>query len=177
MSNRTNEAKQFLTTIEFLRQSNNIEDVHDDLSLQQAIFAWKHLLTRKKSLNITLILKAHEILMQYQPLHPNDIGLFRRSPVWVAGRPGAPYEQILLKMKQWIMNVNDVRINGKKESEIFLNKITKEHHIQFEKIHPFIDGNGRIGRILYNWERLKVGLPIHVIHTGDEQQEYYDWFK
>jgi len=37
-------------------------------------------------------------------------------------------------------------------------------------------GNGRVGRILYNIHRLLLGLPIHVIHEGKEQKEYYTWF-
>jgi len=53
----------------------------------------------------------------------------------------------------------------------------KKAHIAFEKIHPFEDGNGRVGRIILNFQRVKAGLPILVIHTGKEQQEYYKWFK
>jgi len=48
-------------------------------------------------------------------------------------------------------------------------------HINFEKIHPFIDGNGRIGRMLLNWQRVKLGLPVLVIKES-EKQEYYKWF-
>ena len=54
---------------------------------------------------------------------------------------------------------------------------TKMIHVIFEKIHPFRDGNGRVGRILYNIHRLLVGLPIHIIHEGVEQMEYYKWFE
>lgn len=52
----------------------------------------------------------------------------------------------------------------------------KNHHVEYEIIHPFVDGNGRTGRMFMNWERLKGGLPILVIHEGEEQQEYYKWF-
>jgi hypothetical protein len=53
----------------------------------------------------------------------------------------------------------------------------KKAHVAFETIHPFVDGNGRIGRILMNWQRLQEGLPILIIHEGPEQMEYYKWFK
>ena len=56
-------------------------------------------------------------------------------------------------------------------------KIAKDTHIMFENIHPFEDSNGRTGRILYNIHRLNLGLPIHIIHEGDEQMEYYKWFQ
>lgn len=49
-------------------------------------------------------------------------------------------------------------------------------HVEFEDLHPFPDGNGRTGRILYNWHRIQLGLPVHVIHEGDEQYDYYQWF-
>jgi hypothetical protein len=64
-------------------------------------------------------------------------------------------------------------------------KVKKKHrerwcddvcHVSFEHLHPFRDGNGRVGRILYNWQRLKLGLPIHVIKYED-RWEYYNWFK
>ena len=47
----------------------------------------------------------------------------------------------------------------------------------FVFIHPFEDGNGRVGRILMNLQMLKLKLPIMVIHEGREQQSYYRWFR
>lgn len=51
-----------------------------------------------------------------------------------------------------------------------------QDHIAFENIHPFIDGNGRMGRILLNWQRVKADLPILIIRES-ERQEYYSWFR
>ena len=53
----------------------------------------------------------------------------------------------------------------------------KQWHIKFEEIHPFEDGNGRSGRILMNWQRVSNGLPLLIIHTGEEQLTYYKWFR
>jgi Fic family protein len=53
---------------------------------------------------------------------------------------------------------------------------TIRNHVKFEKIHPFEDGNGRIGRILLNWQRVKAGLPILTIYEKDKHA-YYKWFE
>ena len=60
---------------------------------------------------------------------------------------------------------------------VYSMPMIKDWHIQFEHIHPFEDGNGRVGRILMNLQLLNEGLPILVIHQGEEQKRYYKWFK
>ncbi len=161
--------------VEFLKQSNAIEGVEDYLSLQQAAFAWEWLKEQKK-LTLTTLLKTHKILMLHQPLYPNEKGYFREVPVWVGGREGANWVTIRTLLRNWLMNVDDLIKNGKREPDIFKETMTKRHHVVYEQIHPFVDGNGRTGRMFMNWERLNLGLPLLIIHTGDEQRKYYGWF-
>ena len=59
---------------------------------------------------------------------------------------------------------------------IFSEHEIKMSHVEFEEIHPFVDGNGRTGRILMNLYRIYMGFPILIIHTGKEQKEYYSWW-
>lgn len=59
--------------------------------------------------------------------------------------------------------------------QYFLEKIS-EFHLQFEHIHPFNDGNGRIGRILINLQLMESGFPP-VILRDKEKKIYYQALK
>lgn len=157
--------------VEFLQQSNYIEGEFDADSLAQAIYAWNYL-KDSKELTIPIILNTHRILMMNQNLLPYEIGVFRKVPVWVGSMEGMKHGDIPEAVEEWCDMMNEFTKAGHKDEE--------EHkilHVAYEKIHPFVDGNGRTGRMFMNWARLQVGLPILVIHEGDEQMEYYQWFK
>jgi len=152
------------TVLEFLRQSNNIEGVWDDDSLMQAWKAWEYL-SEAQILTPKRIMKTHEILMIHQDLDSHLIGVFRSEPVWVGGREGEPFENIPFAISAWCETTN----KSKTEEEI------QRDHVDYEIIHPFIDGNGRTGRLFMNWQRVKNDLPILVIKES-EKRAYYDWF-
>jgi Fic family protein len=153
----------FFKEIAFLDESNAIEGVYDYDSLVQARRAWAFLCDQKE-MNVSVILKAHKILMKNHDLEPNEKGKFRKCQVWVGGREGIDWKYIPEAVEVWSMNC------------WLFPKQWKEHHVRFEQIHPFVDGNGRVGRMLMNWERLKAGLPVLVIRE-DKKQEYYKWFR
>jgi len=56
----------------------------------------------------------------------------------------------------------------------FIEKIAK-FHLEFENVHPFNDGNGRIGRVLINWQLIRLGFPPIIIRNK-EKSDYYDSF-
>ena len=153
---------------EFLKESNAIEGVYDKLSLMQAREAWGYLV-KQNELTIDVVLKTHKILMLHQPLQPDEKGYFRRCQVWVGGRQGVRWEKIPLEIEDWCVIAN-IDSDETSTEEIIRS------HVVYENIHPFVDGNGRTGRMFLNWQRVKAGLPLLVI-KADERGEYYKWFR
>lgn len=157
--------------IDFLKESNLIESEPSDEAFNDACAAWEYAKQYKHELSLDVILKIHHTLMRR--LNSKIAGKWRVNvAVTVGGKyiSGESKYFIRKKVSDWL-EVCKVPTGLGAEEDI------KRWHIAFENIHPFIDGNGRVGRILLNLQRVAVGLPILVIHTGREQQEYYQWFR
>ena len=153
--------------IEFLRESNAIEREYSKEALDDATNAWIMACLNSKYLNkqnISYILGIHQRLLKR--LNKEIAGKIRECPVTISGKTKWNSKEEIIKE----LNILHKNI-PKTEEEI------KQWHIKFEEIHPFEDGNGRTGRILMNIQRLKIGLPLLIIHEGKEQMEYYKWFK
>ena len=161
---------------EFLLQSNAIEGIHNDDSYRQAKTAWDFLMTVDHITPI-VVMKTHGILLAHprfssdQDLDKKYVGNYRDYPIWVGGRMGMYHTDIPGAVIAWCEEMNVSTEDGIKD------QLSQALHVQYEKIHPFGDGNGRTGRMFMNWWRLKNGLPLLTIHAGEEQMEYYKWFK
>ncbi|MDK9693880.1 MAG: Fic family protein [Sulfurimonas sp.] len=136
-----------------------------------AIEAYKEF-ERYDAINIKDLLRAHKILMR-EMLH--GAGNFRTINVGVGGKNGVthvapPYERVPELMQElfgWLKRSDEHPLI---KSSIF--------HYEFEFIHPFSDGNGRIGRlwqsvILYSWKSVFIAIPTESI-VRDFQGQYYE---
>lgn len=159
----------------FLKESNLIEEVRDKRSLDQALLAHEYL-SQFDFLREQNLLKAHDILMQYH-LPESQRGHYRTVLVRVGSRI-CPSPEYVVKWMPHMMNAISLTANHKVSEEYPEHKLRQQlmkDHIQFEKIHPFIDGNGRIGRLVLLWGTLRVGLiPQPILYS--ERQSYYRLF-
>lgn len=163
--------------VEFLQHSNWIEREYDSQAVEDAMQAWDYIMSIKR-LTSEDLLEVHKRLMEN--LNPRIAGKFREVAVYVGGRAGANHYAVPQMIASLVEEVNaSIKEAGSSRSITTEDKekYAKQLHVRFEHIHPFEDGNGRSGRILMNWHRLQLGLPLIIIHEGDEQIEYYKWFR
>ncbi|KKT37292.1 MAG: Filamentation induced by cAMP protein Fic [Candidatus Giovannonibacteria bacterium GW2011_GWC2_44_9] len=108
-------------------------------------------------INEQFILKLHSILLNAVR---SDAGTYRKHSVRILGTdvPTANFLKIPDLIKQLILDIN------KNETDIFTQIAAT--HARFEQIHPFGDGNGRIGRLLMHAMALKRNFPPMVIYQS-----------
>lgn len=168
MTKERNRENLHTDVIVFLKESNKIERVYDPKSLEQAIQSWNFII-EKNRLSIAIILETHKILMRGK-LDSDNLGVFRKYNIRIGGKEAKPWYTVPALMENWVGSVNNALDNSRSDE-----KFIKGQHVAFELIHPFADGNGRMGRILMNWTRVKLGLPI-LITREREKRDYYKWF-
>ena len=98
-----------------------------------------------------------------------DRGVYRRVPVRIMGAQHEPVQPYLIAPK-----MEELLHTFAESTEHIVTKLAR-FHIEFEGIHPFIDGNGRTGRLLINLELMKAGYPPIDIKFTD-RISYYNAF-
>ncbi len=119
-------------------------------------------------LNKEIILFIHGLLIG--GIDDSIAGRFRKHGEYVrVGKHIAPAPEHVVRMIEVLLN--EYKEN---HSANILTKIAY-FHLQFETIHPFCDGNGRIGRVLINLQLQEFGYP-NIIIRDKEKQIYYKTF-
>lgn len=135
---------------------------------KDAFYYVEELVKEKVELSEKVVKDIHTLVLM-DKLH--NRGVYRRIPVTILGaihEPPQPYLVPIL-MEQLISEYH----NEMKERHI-IEKIAL-FHLKFEAIHPFIDGNGRTGRLILNLGLMKEGYPPINIKFKD-RKKYYNCF-
>lgn len=176
--------------VEYTYNSNAIEG--NTLTLRETDFVLRGLTIDKKPLKDHLEVIGHREAFDYvrqlvadkvplseqviKQIHylvladkKDDRGVYRSIPVRIMGAAHKPVQPYLIapKMEQLLETYAE-------SSEHIVTKLAR-FHIEFESIHPFIDGNGRTGRLLVNLELMKAGYPPIDIKFAD-RIAYYNAF-
>ena len=115
-----------------------------------------------------VIKSIHSLVLMDQP---EDKGVFRRIPVRIMGAFAEPVQPYLIEPKITELLAADEQ---RRETMKPIERIAR-FHLEFEGIHPFIDGNGRTGRLIMNLDLIRCGYPpINVKYT--DRKKYYDAF-
>ncbi len=132
------------------------------------VMEYKQSSARDGEVDSDLILLLHQMLIS--GIDDNIAGRYRKEGEYVrVGAHIAPAPEHVETMMEQII----VAYTSDLETW-FLDKIAR-FHLEFETIHPFCDGNGRMGRVLINFQLLKLGLP-RIIIRNSEKQRYYRAF-
>ena len=189
-----------LSTNPTLRRTNRIRTIHGSLAIEQntlsleqvtAVLNGKQVLAPPK--DIAEVKNAYEIYERLDELDPYSVddlltahgimtrelveesGVFRSRPVGVVDQEGRVLH--FGTLPQYVPDLVMELLDWAKDSDIHMLIRSCVFHYELELIHPFADGNGRIGRLwhtllLSKWNPVFVWLPVEsMIHA--HQKEYY----
>ena len=194
-------ARDHLSANPNLRRTNRIRTIYGSLAIEQnilsleqvtAVLNGKHVLAPPK--DIAEVKNAYEIYERLDELDPYSVddllmahgimtrglvdesGMFRTRPVGVVNQDGQVVH--FGTLPQYVPNSVTELLDWTKYSDLHMLIKSCVFHYEFELIHPFADGNGRVGRLwhtllLSKWNPTFAWLPVEsIIH--DRQQEYYN---
>lgn len=146
---------------EYFRESNAIENVHEESAVDATMDAWDAI-SDEESLTHEVVKTGHRHILEDR--QPDIAGEYRTIQVYVGDTTPPPpvvVESEMDKLLSWVPNDPLEAI---------------EWHIGFEQIHPFADGNGRVGRLLYLLHcRQLCSDPI--MWRAEDRSGYYDLFQ
>ncbi len=145
-----------------------LKDHLEAVGYKEAFQFMEELAKQNKPLSEYDIKSIHNLVLADRP---EDRGVFRRINIRIAGSLTNPVEPYLIEPK-----IEELLKNYQKWSKtMHVVECVANFHLQFESIHPFIDGNGRTGRLLMNLQLIQAGLPAINIKFAD-RRKYYDAF-
>jgi len=133
---------------------------------REAMEQMEKLVSRKKPVKESDILNLHAVILD--KIKQEWAGFYRTGPVAIAFTDHKPpsYREVPKKMKEIVRLLNK-RADGTKAIEL-----AADIHHKFVHLHPFWDGNGRLGRLLMNIKLMQTGFPPTILRK-QERSSYY----
>lgn len=150
-----------------IKKDHDIREVYEAKNLANIT---EYLLKNpNKPLDVELISALHKMLLS--GIRDDWAGRFRSGKEWVrvGGHVGANPDFVSVLMSALLKDYQ------KKSDSYFLDNIAW-FHAEFETIHPFNDGNGRIGRVIINQQLTRRGYPPIIIPNKGKRTSYYPAF-
>lgn len=160
------ETEQILMELEVARDVS-VREVYEAKNLAR-VFEYLKNKIRDLHLDKDLIIFLHQMLISV--IDDSIAGRFRKQGEFV--RIGT----YIAPAPEHIEMMIDNLLYEFEHSDEFISKKIAKFHLDFETIHPFNDGNGRIGRVLINFQLMKTGYPPIIIRDR-EKSDYYKAFK
>ena len=153
---------------QILSRNVPIREVFEAKNLAR-VTEYKRAKAKDSELTKDLILLLHQMLIG--GINDDIAGRFRRQGEYVrVGTYIAPAPEQVERM------IENILVEYSSDfGSYFLDKIA-QFHLDFETIHPFCDGNGRIGRVVINFQLLQLGFPRLMVRNS-EKELYYRAFK
>ncbi|MBR5686380.1 MAG: Fic family protein [Prevotella sp.] len=142
-----------------------LKDHLEAVGYKEAYEYMEQLAREQRELTIYEICSIHSLVLAD---HQEDRGRFRRVPVRIAGALATPVQpyQIEPMMSALLADMDSLYRHLHVVEKVAL------FHLRFEAIHPFIDGNGRTGRLLMNLQLIKAGYPPINVKFSDRRRYY-----
>ncbi|MCB9481011.1 MAG: Fic family protein [Desulfobacteraceae bacterium] len=145
-----------------------IREHFEVINHREAIFFVEDLVKKNEPLSQWQIKSIHQLILKN--IDDKNAGSYRKNNVIISGASHVPpdFTQVPDLMESFIETY--------KNNFIKLHPVEKAArvHVDFVKIHPFIDGNGRTARLLMNLELMKSGFPP-VILPVEKRLTYYEF--
>ena len=146
-----------------------LKDHLEAVGYKEAYEYVERLVKGQKTLSAYEICSIHSLVLADRP---EDRGRWRRVPVRIMGASAEPPQPYLIEpMVGELLNDYSMvmtRLHTVERVSLFL--------LRFESIHPFVDGNGRTGRLLLNMQLMQAGYPPINVKFADRKR-YYDAFE
>ena len=146
-----------------------LKDHLEAVGYKEAYEYVERLVKGQKTLSAYEICSVHSLVLADRP---EDRGRWRRVPVRIMGASVEPPQPYLIEpmVGELLNDYSTVmtRLHTVERVSLF--------HLRFEGIHPFVDGNGRTGRLLLNMQLMQAGYPPINVKFADRKR-YYDAFE